>query len=313
MQMKSIAIAATLATLSVTPFHAQGSASTKPLTYDVVSIKPNKTGGGNMMINFGTDRYTSTNSTMEFMLRMAYHVETEEQLVGLPGWAASTHFDVEAKMDEETVAALKKMSKDEAQELRRQMIRAMLEDRFKLKAHMEKRELPIYNLVLAKGGTKLMATDPDKVYENAPKGPDGQPRKGGGMMMIGNGVLNGQGVPLSNLTSFLSQRLHRQVFDKTGLKAMYDMSLQWTDENSGPRGDNGAPPVAAAGGAQASLTRAPAAVEGPNGVMMKMPKAMADAPSLAVALDEQLGLKLEATRGPVDTVVVEHLEQPTEN
>ena len=104
------------------------------------------------------------------LLQNAYGLKMPDMLSGLPGWADSAKFDVEAKMDAETIAALKAMPKEQADEQRRQMMQAMLADRFKLKVHRETKELPIYSLVIAKGGFKLKDADPNSTYPDGIKG-----------------------------------------------------------------------------------------------------------------------------------------------
>ena len=180
-------------------------------------------------------------------------------------------------MDAETVAALKKKSKEESDIARRKMMQAMLAERFKLTVHHEQKELGKYDLVIAKGGVKLQ---PPTDVEGAPKGGDGNPQPKGSMM-VRNGQLTGEGIPVSNLATFLAQMLHKQVVDKTGLTGNYDMSLKWQPEDQSPESHD------ATGGEQA--------------------------PSIFTAVQEQLGLKLEPTKRLVDTVVVDHVEMPSEN
>ena len=247
------------------------------LAYDVVSVKPNKTGGGIIRINQGSDVYLGTNITLKILLRYAYDLTTEDQIVGLTGGMASDHFDVEAKMDADTVAALKKMSKEEGAAARRKMMQDMLVERFQLKMHHEQKELGMYDLVLAKGGTKLKEADSSA---GDGKGLDGKPLPKG-MMQVRNGQLTGEGIPTSNLAMFLAQNLHKQVVDKTGLKGNYDMSLKWQPDDQVQESHE------ATGGETA--------------------------PSIFTAVQEQLGLKLEPTKGLVDTVVVDHIAMPSEN
>jgi uncharacterized protein (TIGR03435 family) len=170
------------------------------------------------------------------------------------------------------------------------MLQALLADRFKLSIHRETKELPVYALVAAKNGPKLQEAKADATYPNGIKGPDGVAR--GGMMRIGGGEVTGQGLPIANLTRMLSQQLGRTVIDKTGLTGKYDFTLQWTpDESQGPmfKGADGAPP----GG-----NPAPPESSGP---------------SLFTAIQEQLGLKLESQKGPVEIIVIDHVEKPSQN
>jgi uncharacterized protein (TIGR03435 family) len=123
------------------------------------------------------------------------------------------------------------------------------------------------------------------------KGPDGVGHAG--MMRMGPGQLAGQGTPMESLARLLSEQLGRTVLDQTGLKGNYDFTLQWTPEQGeammlkGPEGgkpgtDNAAPPESSG-------------------------------PSIFTAIQEQLGLKLESTKGPVEILVIDHVEKPSEN
>ena len=249
--------------------------------YDAVSIKPNKGDGVMMrvMINQGQDRYAGTNVTLKMLLQYAYGLKTEDQVQGLTGAPDSSRFDVEAKMDAETVETLKKLSKDDALVQQRVMMQAMLADRFKLKVHHETKELGMYDLVIAKGGFKLKDADPNDSYANGMKAPDGTSHPG--MMRMGMGELTGQGIGMAGVANFLAQRLHKQVMDKTGLTGKYDIQLKWTPDDMPTESHE-------ATGADS-------------------------APSIFTALQEQLGLRLEPVKGPVDTIVVDHVEMPTEN
>jgi len=271
---KHLSLLAACAMLAA-PVYAQVGPVT--LAYDVVSVKPNKTGGGMIRINQGSDMYAGTNVTLKMLLRYAYDLTTEDQITGLSGPLASGHFDIEAKMDADTVASLKKLSKDDSAVARRKMMQDMLVERFQLKVHHEQKELGMYDLVVAKGGAKLT---PAPEVDGAPKGSDGKPQPKGSMM-VRNGQLTGEGIPVSNLAMFLAQMLHKQVVDKTGMTGNYDMSLKWQPEEQAAESHD------ATGGEQA--------------------------PSIFTAVQEQLGLKLEPTRGLVDTIVVDHVEVPSEN
>jgi len=253
----------------------------KAPVYEVVSVKPNKSGSDMRRIMFSPDRFSATGATLKGLLLVAYDLKMEEQVSGLTGPLAEARFDIEGKMDEETMAALKKLPLEEAMKTRRIMLRAALEDRFQLKAHSESKDLPIFELVVAKGGFKLKEADPNNTYPNGVKGPDGVPHAG--MMMIRNGSMTAQGVTISSLTPMLGQQVNRIVVDKTGLTGKYDISLQWTrdDDPGGDPKDTG------------KTDNAP--------------------PSIFVALQEQLGLKLDAAKAPVEMIVVDHVEAPSDN
>jgi uncharacterized protein (TIGR03435 family) len=111
------------------------------------------------------------------------------------------------------------------------------------------------------------------------------------MMRMGRGELTAQAIPTASLVNMLSQQLQHTVIDKTGLTGKYDFTLTWTpEEGSGPmfKGTDG-------GGSRPE------------------PAPDASGPSLFTALQEQLGLKLQSAKGPVETLVVDHVEMPTEN
>lgn len=236
-----------------------------PTTYDVASIKVNNSMSHSSSINFSGDAYRATNVTLEWMIEGGYDLK-EDQLAGVPKWAKDTRFDIDAKISDPDPAALKKLTRQQ----RVAMVAQLLIDRFALKTHWEKRTLPVYNLVIAKGGTKLKdvsSADPER-------------RVGGmgpGSMRTSNNSMEAVGLEIKTLTYSLSSQLEHTVIDKTGLTGKYDFTLNWQ-------------PAAGADASEESSTA-----------------------SIFTALEEQLGLKLEATKAPVDVLVVDHLEMPSEN
>ncbi len=280
------------------------SAGAKPPEYDAVSIKPYQPEGDRMMIRVQMlgDRYSAAGVSMKALIQYAYNLKSEDQISGA-GAVGDKRFNVEAKMDAETVAALAKLSPEERTAQQRLMMQALMADRFKLKVHRESKDLPIYALVVAKGGPKLKEADPNAAPPSLPNGmkmPDGGPNatgmkipegapRGNGMMMMRPGSITAQGVPISSLVNILTMQLHRQVVDKTGLTGKYDIELKFGPED-GKVGMMQGDPSAEAG-----------------------PVTTDSGPSIFTALQEQLGLKLEPTKGPVDTIVVDHLEMPSEN
>jgi uncharacterized protein (TIGR03435 family) len=268
------------AVLGVPAFAQNVAADAKPLVYDVVSVKQNKSGPGMMRIMNQPERYSMTNVGLKQIIQNAYGLKMPDMISGLPGWADSAAFDIEAKMDAETIAALKAMPKEQADAQRRQMMQAMLADRFKLKVHLETKEIPIYSLVIAKGGFKLKDADPNNTYADGIKGFDGVSHAG--MMTMGHGKLTAQAIQMSNLANNLTIQVHRLVVDNTGLKGKYDFTLQWAPDDMSDGHDDAAAPTDSG-------------------------------PTIYTALQEQLGLRLDSTKGPVDAVVVDHVEMPTEN
>ncbi len=259
--------------------------------YEVASIKPNKSGTNIVRLMLSPDGLTATNGTLQMFINAAYEVE-DHQISGGPSWLNSDHYDIEAKMDSATADAVHKLSEEQGRTERQRMLRALLTDRFKLTIHRETRELPVYALVIAKNGPRLQEAKPGDTYPNGIKGPDG--RAGTGMMFgMGRGSLTGQGIPISNLVRSLSRQLGRTVVDKTGLAAKYDFTLKWTPDESPGSMFKGLGP-----GPQDAASPPP---PDPSG------------PSIFTAVQEQLGLKLESQKGPVEILVIDHAEQPSEN
>jgi len=268
---------------------APQAADTKLPVYDVVSIKPDKTGSGDIRIMSRTDGLSFSNVSLKMLLQNAYGIR-EDLISGGPGWVDSAHFDIEAKVVDPNMDQLKKLTREQ----RRAMLLPLLADRFQLKVHTETKILPVYELVVAKGGPKLTEVTPPPPSPDAGNPPYGAPPPslpplpdpskgpvalGFGSMMIRNGELTGRGVALPVLVNMLAQQLNRTVLDKTGLTGKYDMTLKWTPEDAPPQ-DNGTGD---------------------------------SSPSIFTALQEQLGLKLQPAKGPVECLVIDHAEMPTEN
>jgi uncharacterized protein (TIGR03435 family) len=252
--------------------------------FDVVSVKPNKSGSGMVRIMAKPDGYSASNASLKMLIQGAYGIR-EDLVSGAPNWADSARFDIDAKVADSDVDALKRLSPEQ----RRLILQPFLADRFKLKAHTETKQLPVYELILAKGGSKLKEAAPGDTYANGIKGPDGVGR--GGMMRVGPGQLNAQAVPMTSLVNMLSQQLHRTVIDKTGLTGKYDLELNWTP-------DQGPDPM----------------FKGPDGSPQRSDAAPdSSGPSIFTALQEQLGLRLQSAKGPVETLVIDHVEMPSEN
>jgi len=245
---------------------------TKVPDFEVVSVKQNKTGDGSSSYSYSDTGITMKNVTLLMLIRQAFmlHNSTDDQITGLPAWAKSEHFDIQAKVSEADLPTLPKLTPQQ----HAQMMEALLADRFKLTAHRETKEMPVYALVPGKHGSKLTESTPD------PPPGDG-PRQNGchtnGCMLENDGHMEAKGVAIDTLVNMLTQLTERTVLDKTGLSGKYDFTLDWTPPN------------------EASTASATAA------------------PELFTALQEQLGLRLESQRGPVDGLVIDHIEEPSAN
>jgi uncharacterized protein (TIGR03435 family) len=255
--------------------------------YEVASIKPDKSGTDMTMLRTTPVGFIATNVPLKMLIQQAYGVE-DNQILGAPSWIGSARFDIEAKVSSSETDALRDLSPDQ----RRLMLQPLLADRFQLKVHTEVRDLPILALVVAKGGPKLHEAKPGDTYPNGIKGFDGEPG-GPGLMHMGPGQLTAQGLAMSDVAKLLSQQLGRTVHDKTGLAAKYDFTLQWTP-------DRGASPMPGA---------AEPGQQGPGATL----STDSSGPSLFTAIQEQLGLKLDSQKGPVEVVIIDHVEAPSEN
>lgn len=242
--------------------------------YDVASIRENKSGTGRMEVRSTDDGFSAVNLNLKGLIASAYGVN-EELVSGGPGWLESSGFDINAKVAGEDMAAFKKLSGKQ----RAAATQSLLQDRCKLKAHIVTRMLPIYNLQVSRAGSKLKPS-------NAPKYDKAEARnhpdtKYSGTTMSGRGFFTAYGIPMSQFADNLTYVVNHTVIDKTWLSGNYDIQLKFAPEEgtANSKVDNGAEP----------------------------------APSIFTALEEQLGLKLQSTKGPVDTLVIDHIEKPSEN
>jgi uncharacterized protein (TIGR03435 family) len=242
-----------------------------PTAYDVVAIKPNKSGSGSMRISTRDANYLGTNVSLLQLLANAYGIR-DGLITGLPGWAESARFDINAKIVDPDPAAVKNLTRDQ----RGALMIALLTDRFGLKAHKEIKTLPIYELVIAKERPRFKEVAPAPPQDPAvPRTPNSP-----GSMTTSRTELTGNAIPIASLISSLSNQLDRNVIDKTGLAGKYNLHLKWAPDQ--PASDSAA-------------------------------SAEEPAPPLFTAIQEQLGLKLQPAKGPVEALVVDHVEQPTEN
>jgi uncharacterized protein (TIGR03435 family) len=249
-------------------------------TFDVVSIKPNTSGSRETTLRPDpSGRLVAVNVTVRMLLRAAfddksvYGMLPDFRLIGGPDWLATDRFDIQAQPDRPI-----------RPEDRSSAVLAMLENRFRLKAHHEQRQLPVYELTLANGQSKMKAADPPTPGVEEAAGPPPSCRDGllpanfkppTSHVFVNSCAIIGSAVPVTQLVYVLSQSLDRPVIDKTNLKGLFDFRLEFAPVQLSAPGD---------------------------------PR-----PSLFAALQEQLGLRLVSTRGLVDVVVVDSIQKPSEN
>jgi bla regulator protein blaR1 len=254
--------------------------------FEVASIKPAAPDARGTFIRMVPGgRVNITNMPLKELMVLAWRIQPF-QISGGPSWIDSARYDISAKPE-------KSPKPDELQA----MLQALLADRFQLKIHRETKELPIYALVVARKDGKLGpqlseskeggCTQPDPSKPPPPIEPGKLPQLGCGGMMMSPRQLRAASIPVENMIPMLSRLLGRTVVDKTGLTGKFDISLEWTPDET------------------QALQMPP---EAP-----KPPPSDAAGPSIFTALQEQLGLKLESQKGPVEVFVIDRAERPSEN
>jgi uncharacterized protein (TIGR03435 family) len=240
--------------------------------YEVASIKVSKTGSANGTFRFGM-RYLDDGVSIEsfplmLLVQQAYGVG-KDRITGAPDWLNSEHYDIEAKMDGAAAEELKTLSADVIRAARQHMLQGLLKQRFDLSLHRETKELPVYNLVIAKGGLKLQESKPENNAGSADKPIDGAlaakiagantGSSGGPIVVVGGGspgggksvtmpqsgavsmsfggrggvrTTSGRAITTAGLAATLSSIAGRPVLDKTGPTAKYDYKLEYAPDDS---------------------------------------------------------------------------------
>ena len=287
-----------------------------PTSFEVTSVKPsdpNATGPFGsvpMILPQGAGGLRATNMPLRFLVRMAYGVQ-DFQIVGGPSWLTSSKFDIAAKAAEGTTTSAEDLLP---------RVKTLLADRFKLKTHMETRDLPTYVLVVARsdgtlgpdikpstsdcsGAAEAQKRLAEALVKGGPAAIASMLPKPGETVKCGLGPamnpadpaagfgLRADGQPMTMLTQILTQATGRTVIDKTGLTGLYDWELRFDPRD-----------LIAAMAQQAGIN-IPAGLQNAS-------SAFADSPSLLTALNEQLGLKLDSQRGPVEVLVIDSAELP---
>ena len=211
-----------LAALLSPAMHSQAPAAAPPTAqaaptpqyeYAVATVKPDKSEGVQSYWRNTIDGFSAITPPIGFIMS-AYDVHTPDQIVGLPAWAGSEAFAIEAKMDGDTVAALAKLQPQEQWQQRQKMLQALLADRFALKVHRTTKELPIYVLTVVDAG-KLKKS----VSET------------GGSSTY-SGKFTARGISIDSLAMNLSNTVGRTVVNQTGLAGTYDLTLEWAPEGA---------------------------------------------------------------------------------
>jgi uncharacterized protein (TIGR03435 family) len=285
--MKSTTVIVTLLLASAV---SAGQQASQP-TFDVVSIKPSPAGAPNRLPRISPGRVELFNTTLKRLIASAYSrfPFDPREVVGGPAWIDSERFDIVATMERPPQFDQTRMLGE-----LNEMMRTLIEQRFGVKAHNEQREGDVYTLTFARSDRKTGAglrPVPDACAAALKELTGAAPlpqRSGPPPCSFGGppGRLIGTGVTIAMFASVLSGNAGRNVIDRTGLTGSFDIELNF-DPSSAAQAPPGAPP----GPTPTDDTK----------------------PSIFTALQEQLGLKLESTRGPIDVLVIDQAERPTAN
>ena len=240
-------------------------AADAPLAFEVATIKLSNPDQPGKLFTVRGRNVMTINTTLNDLIVFAYDLH-QKQVAGAPDWAESQKFDVTGQPESPGVPSITQL---------RGMIRLLLTERFKLAFHRDKREMPVYAIVVGPNGHKLTKND---------NNPNGLPN----LLFRGLGNL-----PVSNATIaefagvMQSAVMDRPVVDKTGLTGRWDFAIRWTPDES---------------------------QFGGLGVRVPPPTNDADAPpGIFTAFTEQLGLKLDPSRAPVEVLVIDKVEKPSDN
>ena len=242
-------------------------ADAKP-EFAVATIKPSQPDAPRGGYGIRGQDVTTTNVTVSWMIKLAYNVHAN-QISGGPSWLDSERYDTVGRSDTPGEPNRDQM---------KLMIQKLLGDRFQLRFHTEKKELPVYAMVVAKGGSKLTASAGD---------PNAFPGIGFGREP---GVISlaGRNTGLNSVANGLqSNILDKPVVDQTGLTGRYDFQLRFTPDPIQLANFGGLAPA--------------------NGTDPNPP------PDIFTAFEQQLGLKLQATKAAVDVMVIDRIERPSPN
>ncbi len=268
------------ALLLVAAYGLFGQSDVRP-AFQAASVKPSSSSAPFHMVRAQPGgRLSTQNAPLLMLIQNAYAVQAY-QVVGGPGWLNTDGFDIEAKPE---------TSVDRKQTW--PMLQTLLADRFKLTVHRETRELPVYALT-AKNNLKLPAP---KEASCPPVDPAAPPRPMAqtpcGMLRVGPSpvgvAMAGTNIPMAEFIRVLAGVMGRPVLDRTGFSGEFDVNVAFTPDDStlglmGPASPGTPPPT------------------------------NPDQPNIFGALDQQFGLKLVATKGQVEVLVIDHVEKPTAN
>ena len=285
-----------IAALSGVLLQAQAVSAPPTRRFEVVSIRRHGAHSGPVQAGPTVDGYRSIGLPLFAIFQVAYALPNQSgvlrgnQIEGYPGWLSNELYDVVAKVDQADVAEWRK--RQPGRTMLREMLQAMLTERCKAVTHYASKEMLVYDLVIAKGGPKFKQAetlDPGELRRRHPAA--GMMKGSGAMTEVGQESIHFYAIPMSLLANtILSSVADRPVADKTGLSGYYDLTL----------------PASALklGGPPASPV-APQTLDALSSPL--------DDESIFTALPDVLGLWLQPSKSPVETLVIDHVERPSEN
>ena len=271
---------------TATPSRAQAQADVignLAATYQVTSIRPNNSPNHLFRLMFTPNELSATGITVNALIQEAYGIEGN-RITGAPAWIDSK-YDIEATVDSGAAAQIGKLGEEQRSLVTKHMLQELLAHSFKLRVHADTKELPTYSLLVAENGPKLQQAKPGDAAASGLKGPDGRPAGPHTVLMsLDRGRISSvtaKEMSMADLARLLSRELGSTVVDKTGLAGSYDVALHWTPDSNQLGGAGNSP--------------------------------QGSGSSISAALEEQLGLKVESQIGPATILVIDHVEEPSEN
>lgn len=248
---------------------------TPTLTFDVATIRPAPPPDANFHVSVSSPPHSSRFEATNFPIKGLLQIAYgfDAPVVGAPDWMANTFYNIQARSDDAADARLAKLTTNEVRLEKRHAIRVLLAERLGLKTHLETRNAAIYNLVVAKGGVKMQTVPPPPTDGATPPPPRPTDIQAHGSQHGLEFVASN--APIRGVIGVLSSMVQAPVIDKTGLTGVYNYTLQIGREWSERDPDSW--------------------------------------PSIFTAVQEQLGLKLEATHESVPNIVIDQITKPTEN
>jgi bla regulator protein blaR1 len=261
------------------PIRGQSSDAASP-RFEVASIKVSKdpAPGGNIDVTPG--RFRGKDLALQWLILVAYRIKSDNLSGVLPSWTLSERYDIDAKTEDAS-----------GEDRILLALQTLLVDRFKLRLHREMKEQPVYFLTIGKTGIKMPTGSCLPVKKDFPN--ECWSQGGDGLIHTldwrGVSMSDPAGIAYRSLAAQLSSIVKRPVIDKTGLTRTFDVHLRWARDPE------------------------PTGIRPPDDSAVPTPSAEPAGPSIFDAVQEQLGLKLESGRGPVEYLIVDHVEKPTAN